>query len=636
MCGIAGVFHLGVAKPVTAQRLAVMIAAQAHRGPDDLGIWTAAGIGLGHRRLAVIDPAGSAQPMRSADGQIVVTFNGEIYNFREVRAELQRLGHVFQTKGDTEVLIHAYRQWGAAMLPRLDGIFAFALYDEASSQVLLARDRLGVKPLHYALLADGSVAFASELKGLLALPGFRRTIRATAIEDYFALGYVPDDACFIDGVEKLPAGHFLILRQGKTMGRPTCWWEVDFSGRHRRSSKALEEELHALLRTSVASRMVADVPLGAFLSGGLDSASVIALIAETSAVPTKSFTIGFGSSAEDETRFARQVAKRFRADAHEADVGAPNAGDIGRIAEMFDEPFADPSAWPMTQLAAMARQHVTVALSGDGADEVFAGYRRYRFHIAEDRVRQALPASLRAIIFGGLGHLYPKADWAPRPLRAKRSLQALAMDEATAYARSVGFLVPEMRTSLFSANLMRDLQGYRAEERFVDLMAHAPARNALDRAQYIDFKTWLPGDILTKLDRTSMAVGLEVREPLLDHRLVEFAARLPSTLRLHLGEGKRLFKRVMAQHLPKDIVHRPKQGFVPPLADWFRAELAGPIRQMVTKSLLLDTGWFNSTAIKGVLEAHLAGRGDHSRLLWQLLIFEATLAHQLNQGSAPQ
>ena len=637
MCAIAGIFRLADSgTPIPETYLQAMLEAQAHRGPDDSGIWVGAGIGLAHRRLAVIDPQGSAQPMRSVDGQITVSFNGEIYNFKELRATLARYGHVFKTQGDTEVLIHAYRHWGVEMLAQLDGIFAFALFDSSQNKLLLARDRLGVKPLHYALLADGSICFASELKGVLAHASLRPELNVRAVDDFFALGYVPDDSCMISGVEKLPAGHMLVIKANRDLPRPRCWWNLDFSSRSSRSPARLEEELRDLLRSAVASRMVSDVPIGAFLSGGVDSASIVALMSEQSTAAVKSFTIGFGGAAEDETRFAVRVAKQFQTEAFHRTVDADDLASLDRLAMVFDEPFADASALPMLRLAELAREKVTVALSGDGADEAFAGYRRYQFQVAEDYLRQLFPPMLRRAVFGGLGAIFPKADWAPIQFRGKRSLQALGLSEAEAYARSVGYLVPEERAQLFTPDLMRSLQGYRAEERYEAVMASAPARSALDRAQYADFKIWLPGDILTKLDRTSMAVGLEVREPMLDHRLVEFAARLPTRLRLHHGQGKRILKRVMAGHLPEEILKRPKQGFSPPLASWFRSRLADRVIELTKTSALVQTGWFNMDRILAVVRAHQSGRADHSRLLWQVLIFDAVLRQRLNPGNALQ
>ena len=531
-------------------------------------------------------------------------------------------GAVFRTAGDTEVLLHGWRMWGADMLRRLNGMFAFALYDARRQSLFLARDRLGVKPLHYARLPDGGIAFASELKGLLAHPAIRREISPQAVEDYFGLGYVPDDACFISGVAKLRAGTHLTLERGKPVPQPVVWWDVDFSRRSTRSTAALEEEMRSHLATAVRSRMIADVPLGAFLSGGVDSSTVVAFMAEASQVPVETCAIGFDSAAHDETRYAAEVAARFSTHHRSRTVAADDYVAADAVARMFDEPFADASALATWRVSQLARETVTVALSGDGADEIFGGYRRHVFQAAEERVRGVLPARWRQAVFGTLARAYPKADWAPQALRAKSTFQALAMDGGEAYAHAVGVTPPETRAELFTASFRSRLQGHRAEDRYVAAMRNAPARDALDRAQYADLKIWLPGDILTKVDRTSMATSLEAREPLLDHRLVEFAATLPASMRVRGGTGKWLMKRAMRGRLPDDILYRRKMGFVTPVSAWFRGPLSSEARRLAG---LADTGWFDHAMLSRVAEDHIAGRRDHGRLLWQLAMLEKAL-----------
>ncbi len=625
MCGIAGIFHLETAKPVDPARIQLMIDVQAHRGPDGGGIWTAHGVGLGHRRLSIIDVAGSPQPMISDDGALSITYNGEIYNFMEVRAELEALGASFRTNGDTEVILLGYRQWGADVLRHLNGMFAFAIHDAREATLFLARDRFGVKPLHYVGLADGSMAFASELKGLLANPAVRRAPDICAIEDYFALGYVPDDASIVAGVRKLPAGTYLRLKRGAPMGQPVTWWDIDFTRRTSGSQADLEAEMRDKLRSAVASRMVADVPLGAFLSGGVDSSTVVALMAEISREAVETCSIGFDQAALDETSYAEQVAARFATRHRTRRVGPDDFLAVDALAAAFDEPFADASALPMLRVCQLARETVTVALSGDGADEAFAGYRRHKFQAAEERLRNIVPEAMRARVFGGLGRLYPKADWAPQFLRAKSTFLALATDGSEAYARSVGVIPPELRAQFYTAAFRRDLQGHRGEDRYVRAMKNAPARDALDRAQYADLKIWLPGDILTKVDRTSMSVGLEAREPLLDHRLVEFAATLPINMRLRHGQGKWLMKKAMTGHLPDNILYRQKMGFVTPISAWFRGPLAGEAKALMHKSKLADSGWFRMDVLTKMADDHEAGTADNGRLLWQLVMLEKSL-----------
>ncbi len=625
MCGIAGIFHSGTIKPVDPRRVERMCDALVHRGPDGAGVWTAPGIGLGHRRLSIIDLAGSPQPMHAADGRAVIVFNGEIYNFRELRAELTETGARFHTDGDTEVILAAYQRWGVDCLDRLHGMFAFALYDLERRELLLARDRLGVKPLFTAMLSDGSLAFASELKGLLAHPLLRREVDPLAVEDYLAWGYVPDHRSFLKGVEKLPAGHFRVLRHDSPPAPARQWWDVSFVDRRKGSTADLSAELLHLLRQAVASRMVADVPLGAFLSGGVDSSSVVALMAEASAAPVRTCSIGFDVAALDETAYARQVADRFGTDHHSHTVGSDDFALVDRLVGMFDEPFADASALPTWRVCQLAREHVTVALSGDGADEALAGYRRQVFHHREEQARAILPARLRAPLFGTIGQAWPKADWAPRPLRAKATLLSLARDGAAGYARALAILAPEQRGALYTDAFVRELAGYRAEHSLMQMMRAAPARSGLDRAQYADLKFWLPGDILTKVDRTSMDVSLETREPLLDHRLIEFAASLPHRQRIRGAQGKWLMKHTMERYLPRDVLYRPKQGFVTPLAQWFRGPLAATARGVAAGPRLAQAGWLDRDRLARIAESHIEGRQDNSRLLWQLLMLDRSL-----------
>ena len=630
MCGITGIFHLETAKPVDPERVRRMAEAIAHRGPDGSGVWTAPGIGLGHRRLSIIDLAGGAQPMLSLDQNLAVSFNGEIYNFRELRRELQAAGFQFQSDSDTEVILHGWRHWGTSCVDHFHGMFAIALYDATTRQLFLARDRLGVKPLYYAALPDGSVIFGSELKALLAHPALRKEADLAAVDEYMAFGYIADHACMLRGVKKLAAGHFLLLQQGRPAPLPVQYWDVDFTQRSKASQGELEEELLRLMKQAVASRMIADVPLGAFLSGGVDSSSVVALMAEASRQPVKTCSIGFDESSLDESDYAQRIASRFVTDHTSRNVGADDYALMDMLSYHFDEPFADGSALPTYRVCELARESVTVALSGDGADEAFAGYRRQIFHHREEGIRGMIPQSVRAGLFGGLGAIYPKADWAPRPLRAKSTLLSLARSGADGYADAVGSTPYTLRNRLYSDRMLSNLGDYRAEDNFARMMRYAPARSGLDQAQYVDLKHWLPGDILTKVDRTSMAVGLEAREPLLDHRLIEFAATLPESMRIRRGQGKFLIKKTMERYLPQDILYRPKMGFVTPISHWLRGPLAQQARDLSTAPVLAQMGWFNPREISNVAEDHIAGRADHARLLWQLLMLEKSVSRLFN------
>jgi asparagine synthase (glutamine-hydrolysing) len=626
MCGIAGIFHIDVPKPVDPERVEAMAEALAHRGPDGSGVWTAPGVGFGQRRLATIDLLGGVQPMVSRDRRVAINYNGETYNYADVRRELEGRGHVFATNSDTETVLAAWREWGPDSLSRLNGMFAFSIYDADRDCLFLARDRLGVKPLFYAELGDGTLLFGSELKALLAHPRFRAEINPQAIEDYLAFGYVPDDTSILQGVRKLPAGHYLLVRRGQPLPPPVQWWDVDFSSPSTRPEKALQEELVDRLRTAVRLRMVADVPLGAFLSGGVDSSAVVAFMAEASKQAVQTSSIGFDQADHDETRYAAMIAERFHTDHRTRIVAADDFALIDRLAAAFDEPFADASALATYRVCELTRERVKVALSGDGADEAFAGYRRYRLFMAEEQARSRLPRRLRAGL-GKAGDIYPKLDWAPRFLRAKTTLQALGKSSGEAYAEAVGATSPAIRAMLYNDDFREALQGHRAEDRYVRAMDNAPAHDALSRAQYADLKIWLPGDILTKVDRTSMAVGLEAREPLLDYRLIEFGASLPANLRLRGGEGKYLLKKSLEGRLPDEILYRRKMGFVTPVSAWFRGPLADEAAGIAQGSALAGLGWFDPAAIARLAEDHRRGRSDHGRTLWQLLMLERSLRH---------
>jgi len=565
MCGIAGIFDYRGRGDVDRRLLRRMTGLLNHRGPDGDGFYYGPGVGLGHRRLAIIDLAGGDQPLFNEDGTVCVVYNGEIYNFHQLMAELSALGHVFRTRCDSEVIVHAWEEWGEACLGRFNGMFAFALYDERRETLFLARDRLGEKPLYYSFLSDGRLLFGSELKAILCAAVDRR-LDPQAIEEFFAFGYIPDPRSIYLGVKKLPPAHCLVVRRGRAPPEPRAYWDLDFVDGTEIGSEEASEELIARLRQSVRMRMVADVPLGAFLSGGVDSSGVVAMMAGLQPEPIRTFTISFGTSGFDESAHAAAVAGRYRTD-HQVKAVDPDGFDLlDRLAQVYDEPFGDSSAMPTLRVCAMARESVTVALSGDGGDEVFGGYRRYRWHCFEERWRRVLPERLRSPLFGFLGAAYPKLDWAPRPLRAKATLEEMAHGTVEAYVASVSISSEPLRRRLFSPGFARELQGYTAAEVLKRHMARCGSADPLSQVQYADFKTYLPGDILTKVDRASMASSLEVRVPLLDHTLVEWAATLPSGLKLRGGEGKRIFKSALEPYLPSEILHRPKQGFIVPIA----------------------------------------------------------------------
>jgi len=632
MCGIAGFFDSRERAPVDSVLLRCMTDSLTHRGPDASGFFEAPGVGLGHRRLSIIDLSGGQQPLFNEDGSVVVVYNGEIYNFQALTRELEALGHRFSTHSDTEVIVHGWEEWGPDTVERFRGMFAFALWDQNQEILFLARDRLGIKPLYYSLLADGTLLFGSELKALLQHPALPRRLDPQAVEDYFAFGYIPDPKTIYRDVCKLAPGHLLTLRRGEERPRIRQYWDLVFEPDHSIGEAEAMAELEERLREAVEIHMIAEVPLGAFLSGGVDSSSVVAFMAAKSAEPINTCSIGFGDASFDESRFAEEVARHCATHHHSQQVEPDSFDLIDQLVGFYDEPFADSSAMPTYQVCRMARERVTVALSGDGGDEVFAGYRRYRWHGYEERVRQRLPQGLRKHLFGLAGQIYPKMDWAPKSLRAKSTFQALARDSASAYFHSVSTLGDGLRWQLYSDRLRRDLQEYEARHMLEAIIRSAPAEEPLDKVIYADFKTYLPGDILTKVDRASMATSLEVRVPMLDHHLVEWAARLPLSLRLAGREGKYILKKTMEKALPREVLYREKMGFAVPLAKWFR----GPLRERARKQLLCgqlaESGLFDVGFISKLLEAHDSGVTDHSTAIWSLVMFESFLRLPSHRG----
>jgi asparagine synthase (glutamine-hydrolysing) len=629
MCGITGLFDVTGKRDFARSLLQRMNDTQFHRGPDGEGLHLEPGVGLGHRRLAIIDLATGQQPLYNEDGSVVVVFNGEIYNYQELIPELQALGHVFHTRSDTEVIVHAWEAWGERCVDRFRGMFAFALYDRNRETLFLARDRLGVKPLYYALLPDGVLLFGSELKSLLVHPGLGRDIDPCAVEEYFALGYVAEPRTIFTSARKLPPAHYLTVRRGQPMVEPVEYWDVRFTLSARIGLGEACLELDRRLQESVRLRMISDVPLGAFLSGGVDSSAVVATMARVSNEPVNTCSISFDDPAFDETRFAQQVAERYRTRHFVDHVASDDFDLVDRLAGIYDEPYADSSAIPTYRVCQLARKHVTVALSGDGGDENFAGYRRYRMHLLEERMRAALPLGMRRPIFGLLGRVYPKADWAPRVFRAKTTFESLARTSVEAYLHSVSIVREPMRSQLFSPRFRGRLAGYRVNDVFERHAARANTEDALALVQYLDLKTYLVGDINTKVDRASMAHSLEVREPLMDHPLVEWLASLPNDFKVNGQEGKYVLKKAMEPHLPRDIMYRPKMGFAVPLAQWFRGPLRQRVREGILGSTLAETGIFDRKVLQHLVDAHQSGTRDYSASLWTTLMFESFLRAQL-------
>lgn len=624
MCGIAGIFDLGGRREFDPGLVSHMNESQFHRGPDEGGVHLEPGVALAHRRLSIIDLSSGQQPMFSADRSVCLVYNGEIYNFRELSEILKERGYSFRTRCDTEVILYAWQEWGEDCVKHFRGMFAFALYDRNRQSLFLARDRLGIKPLFYAVLPDQQLLFGSELKVLKQHPQLPREINPQAIEDYFALGYIPEPRTIYGGVCKLPPGHTLLFQRGQKVPEPREYWDLHFLPQPVADEEELHTQLVERLREAVDIRLVSEVPLGAFLSGGVDSSAVVAMMAQLQEEPVNTCAIGFDVKQFDETEYARTVAQRYQTNHFEQKVESEDFDLLDILADLYDEPYADSSAIPTYRVCELAKQRVTVALSGDGGDEHFAGYRRYRWHMNEEALRSRLPLGLRKPLFGALGKLYPKADWAPRVFRAKTTFQSLARNSVEAYMHTVSHTSDEQRSALFSPDLKRALQGYRAIETLNQHAAKAGTDDALSLIQYLDTKTYLVGDILTKVDRASMAHSLEVRVPLLDHKFLEWAASVPSSYKLKGQEGKYILKKALEPYLPNDVLYRPKMGFGVPLAKWFRGPLKERLRASIVDGGLVDSGLFEPRYLEQLVNQHQSGRRDHSTILWALMMFEAT------------
>jgi asparagine synthase (glutamine-hydrolysing) len=621
MCGICGVMELG-GKPVDEVLLTAMNDTMAHRGPDGAGVHVEGPVGLGHRRLSIIDLGGGRQPMSTPDGRLTVVFNGEIYNYQELKAELSSKGHVFQTQSDTECLLYGYREWGEDFVAKLRGMFAFALWDQDEQRLVLARDRLGKKPLYYHLGPERLV-FGSELKAVLAHGSVDRSLDPDALSAYLSFGYVPAPLSIHAGIKKLLPAHLAVL--DAKGWRTKRYWTLDMDAASSPLSfEEAVEELESVFDEAVRVRLMSDVPLGAFLSGGVDSSAVVAAMAAMNpADPVRTAAIGFSDKAFDELGYAKVVAEHVGADHGEFTV-QPSSVDVARqLVKYFDEPFADASAIPTWYVCQMARQRVTVALSGDGGDEVFAGYiQRYTMVRFEDQVRRNLgPLSGLA---GALGTVYPRLDTLPRPLRLKRFLSNLGLGLEQAYFRDMSFgFSPEEKANLLLPEVARQADPGGPERLLTQRFAETATPEAVSRAQYADMMFYLPEDILVKVDRMSMAHSLEVRAPILDHKLIEFAARLPSTFKLREGVSKAVFKRMLARRLPQEILDRKKQGFRVPLGKWLRGELKD-----LAHEAIFSTGHGNAdlgdlldlSAARKLWDAHQTGRENNENQLWNLIM----------------
>lgn len=620
MCGICGTYSLNGA-PVNKRLLEQMNNTMVHRGPDGAGLFVDTGIGLGHRRLAIIDLHTGEQPMASDDGSLQVVFNGEIYNFLELRKQLQVYGHTFRTNSDTEVLLYSYRQWGEAFVEHLRGMFAIALWDAPQRKLLLVRDRLGKKPLYYHF-DQKRLVFGSELKALLADPSIPRQIDPEALDAYCSFGYVPSPMSIYQQVRKLPPAHMAICTvDGLTL---RSYWDLDMNQEPSGvNEEQAMEELQAVFDEAVRLRMISDVPLGAFLSGGVDSSAVVASMAlQGQCGPVKTAAIGFDDRQFNELEFASIVAGRYATDHKEFVVKPEALGILDKIVWHFDEPFADSSAIPTWYVSKMARQQVTVALSGDGGDETFAGYaQRYSMNRFEDGLRRKIPSLLRQSVLGPIASLYPRVDSLPRPLRLKSFLSNLSLPLEQAYFRDMSFYFKqEVKEDLYNADFKEQVSGLNASDVLGRHFRNNHNNDPTTRVQYVDIKSYLPEDILVKVDRMSMAHSLEVRAPILDHKVMEYAARLPSSLKLNGSESKYIFKKMNEERLSGDILYRKKQGFCVPLAAWLRGDLKDLAHEAIFSESIDLRQWFEMDYVAGLWGRHQAGREDNATPLWGLVM----------------
>jgi asparagine synthase (glutamine-hydrolysing) len=620
VCGIAGFADLapsGGTVNADRDRVRAMCDVMRHRGPDDEGVHVERGVALGMRRLSIIDLSTGHQPITSEDGTVTVVFNGEIYNYRELRATLQAEGHRFATASDTETIVHGYEQWGDGVFARLRGMFGIALWDSRTRILLVARDRAGIKPVYYAEAA-GRLYFGSEAKCLLAMPEIDRSLDPAALDHFLAYLYTPRDRSIFGGIRKLRPGHYLKVEDGAFAIER--YWRIPSTPTFTASDDEALDALHDTLSAAVQSHMMSDVPLGAFLSGGIDSSIIVALMAQASSRPVKTFSIGFEEAVYDELPHARRVAEHVGTEHHEFVVRPDALSILDRLIWHFDEPFADASAIPTWYVSEMARRHVTVVLSGDGGDELFGGYDRYLPHPQVARFDRQVPRAGRAVA---------SVLWRalPHGMRGKNFLRHVARNAQGRYLDSLTFYHADERQALLSTDIRSLLGGWSAEayfeaplERFRDLPLAAQMMG-------FDFETYLPEDCLTKVDRMSMAHSIESRVPLLDHHVIEFAASLPAHLKVRNGRLKYLLKELAFRLVPRPLLERPKRGFEVPLGLWFRGSLREAFGDVIGSAAARQRGYFNYRFIDRVLEEHLSGKRDHGLRLWQLLIFEMWNRH---------
>lgn len=628
MCGIAGIIAGNKPRLDVAADVRAMCAEIVYRGPDDQGIYVCGAVGMGMRRLSIIDVSTGQQPIHNEDRTVWVVFNGEIYNFRELRRELETRGHTFYTNSDTEVIVHAYETYGSDCVSRLRGMFAFALYDFRQRKLVLARDRLGKKPLHYAV-DNGTIYFGSEIKSLLAVAPHLAIVDRVALAQFFYYGYIPDPYTVFSAVKKLPPGYWLEFQDNSVLLKR--YWDPQFVSTVLPEAEYLER-LEATLEDAVRMRLVSEVPLGALLSGGVDSSTVVAMMARVSNVPVKTFSIGFSHADFNEAGYARSVATRFGTDHHELIVDADLWNTLETLSSILDEPFADSSVIPTYHVARMARKHVTVVLSGDGGDELFAGYDSYLTHYRR-RYLDMIPEWIAPIYHK---RVYPLIAPGLRDRRAVHNFVLNSRERFISGKAALPNYDPEL-TLLSPEFVLSVADDEPAEAMIRRHYDDAGSPDMISRMQYADIKTYLAADVLTKVDRMSMACSLEVRCPLLDHVFVELAAKIPSSMKIRNGNGKYLLRRLAKKlGVPSEDIDRPKQGFALPLKHWLRAELRDEVTALLVEPRTLQRGYFRKSAIERLLSEHRRGTRDHSSALWLLLSFELWHRNYLERRTKPQ
>jgi len=618
MCGIAGFSQFNQVK-AKQQALVEMGNAIFHRGPDAGSEYLDDDIALCHRRLSIIDLTDAGiQPMKSNDERYVIAFNGEIYNFLELRASLEAEGYQFNTHTDTEVILALYSKLGVKCLEQLNGMFAFALWDKLDKQLFIARDRMGKKPLYY-YYDNENIYFASELKSLLVLPNIPRAVRNDAVYDFFAYQYIPDPKTIFENIYKLEPGHYITLNEKGLTKKE--YWDVSFAKTSTASEESLKAELTKLTENCTKNRMISDVPLGAFLSGGVDSSGIVAMMAQNSETPITTCSIGFDDEKFNEVDFARSVAEQYKTNHHEFTVHQNVKDDLEKIVSFFDEPFADPSLVPTYFVSELAKQKVTVAVAGDGGDEVFAGYEKYSVDNIENQLRQKIPLIVRKHAFPFLAKLAGYFNAKPFR-RAKSLLTSLSVEPGMGFYITNSFITDDIWNALVNDNMKANLAGYHPSQITLDVYNKADGPDHLSKILYTDMKTYLPGGILVKVDRMSMANSLEVRAPILDFNLVEFAAKIPSKLKFNNGEKKYILKEIFKPFLSDDILYRKKMGFSVPLADWLRDEIKDIAQDYLFHQKSGLHSYFKPEAIKLIWQQHQNKSIDHSAILWSMLMFQ--------------